>query len=51
MLLDDVEQFSLWVVAAALNGRKTNLEWLAPVWGQRDEWPNVTDKNSYVCQL
>ena len=25
-LLDDVEQFFLWVVVAALDGRKTNLE-------------------------
>ena len=32
-LLDDVEQFFLWVVAATLDGRKTNLDWLAPTWG------------------
>ena len=25
-LLDDVEQFFLWVVAATLDGRKTNLD-------------------------
>ena len=50
-LLDNVEQFFLWVVAAALDGRKTNLEWLAPVWDQRDEWPSVTDKYRNVCQL
>ena len=50
-LLDDVEQFFLWVVAAALDGRKTNLEWLAPVWDHRDEWPNVTKKYRNVCQL
>ena len=30
-LLDDVEQFFLWVVAATLDGRKTNFDWLAPV--------------------
>ena len=30
-LLDDLEQFFLWVVAAALDGRKTNFDWLAPV--------------------
>ena len=29
--LDDVEQFFLWVVAAALDGRKTNFDWLAPI--------------------
>ena len=50
-LLDDVEQFFLWVVAAALDGRKTNLDWLAPIWDHRDEWPNVTDKYRNVCQL
>ena len=37
MLLDDVEQFFLWVVAVALDGRKTNLDWLALVWDHRDE--------------
>ena len=51
MLLDDVEQFFLWVVAAVLDGRKTNLEWLAPVWDHRDEWSNVTKKYRNVCQL
>ena len=30
-LLDDVEQFFLWVVAAMLDGRRTNLDWLARV--------------------
>ena len=46
-----MEQFFLWVVAAVLDGRKTNLEWLAPIWDQRDEWPNVTKKYRNVCQL
>ena len=50
-LLDDVEEFFLWVVAAALDGRKINLDWLAPIWDHRDEWPNVTDKYRNVCQL
>ena len=50
-LLDDVEQFFLWVVAAALDGRKTNLEWLAPVWDHKDEWLNVTKKYRNVYQL
>ena len=50
-LLDDVEQFFLWVVAAALDGRKTNLDWLALVWDHRDEWPNFTNKYRNVCQL
>ena len=30
-LLDDVEQFFLWVVVATLDGRKTNFDWLALV--------------------
>ena len=30
-LLDDVEQFFLWVVAIALDGRKTNFDRLARV--------------------
>ena len=50
-LLDDVEQFFLWVVAATLDGRKTNLEWLALVWDHRGEWPKVTNKYRNVCQL
>ena len=50
-LLDDVEQFFLWVVVAALDVRKTNLDWLAPVWDHKDEWPNVTDKYRNICHL
>ena len=50
-ILDDVEQFFLWVVAAMLDGRKTNLDLLAPVWDHRDEWPNVADKYRNVCHL
>ena len=50
-LLDGVEQFFLWVVAAVLDGRKTNLDWLALVWDHRDEWPNITHKYTNVCQL
>ena len=50
-LLNDVEQFFVWVVAAMLDGRKTNFNWLALVWDHRDELPNVTDKYENVCQL
>ena len=50
-LLDDVEQFFLWVVVAMLDERKTNFDWLAPVWDHRDEWLNVTNKYRNVCQL
>ena len=38
-------------MAPALDGRKTNLEWLDHVWDHRDEWPNVTKKYKNVCQL
>ena len=50
-LLDDVEQFLLRVVADALDGRKTNLDWLAPVWDHRDEWLKVTNRYKNVSQL
>ena len=50
-LLDAVEQFFLWFVAAALDGRKTNFDWLAPVWDHGDEWPNVTKEHRNVYQL
>ena len=50
-LLDDVEQFFLWVVVATLDGRKTNFDWLAPIWDHRDEWSNVSNKYKNVCQL
>ena len=50
-LLDDVEQFFLWVVAATLDGRKTNFDWLAPIWDHRGEWLNVTNQYGNVYQL
>ena len=50
-LLDDVEQFFLWVAAATLDGTNTNFDWLAPVWDHRDEWPNVTNKYRNIYQL
>ena len=49
MLLDDVEQFSLWVVASTLDGRKTNFAWLAPMWDHREDWPKVTNQYRNVC--
>ena len=42
MLLDDVEQFFMWVVAAMLDGRRIGFDWLNPVWDNKLEWPNVT---------
>ena len=32
LLLNDVEQFFLWVVAAMLDGRRIGFDWLNPVW-------------------
>ena len=50
-LLDDVEQFFLWIVAAVLDGRKTNFDWLALVWVYKDEWPNVNKEYKNIYQL
>ena len=36
---------------AALDGRKTNFDWLAPAWDHRDEWRNVTKEYKNVYQL
>ena len=38
-------------MAAALDGRKTNFDWLVPIWDHKDEWPNVTEKYKNVCHL
>ena len=37
MLLDDVEQFFLWVVAAMLAGRRISFDWLKPMWDNNHE--------------
>ena len=42
MLLDDVEQFFLWVVAAMLDGRRFGFDWLKHVWDNKLDWPNFT---------
>ena len=44
MLLDNVEQFFLWVVVAMLDGRRTSFEWLNLVWENKHKWQNVTYK-------
>ena len=31
-LLDDMEQFFLWAVAAVLDGKKIGFNWLKPMW-------------------
>ena len=42
MLLDDVQQFFLWALEIALDGRKIDFDWLKPGWDNDYEWPNVT---------
>ena len=42
MLLDDVEQFFMWVVAAMLDGRRIGFDWLNPVWDNKCDWLDVT---------
>ena len=43
-LLGDVEKFSLWAAAAALDRIKTSFEWLRLVWENKADWPNVTSR-------
>ena len=51
MVLDDVEQFFLWAVAAALDGSKIVFDWFKLVWDHDDEWPNVTYKYPTLSKL
>ena len=51
MLLDDVEQFFLWVVAAMLDGRRIGFDWLNHVWENKREWPNVSKQFRSVHHL
>ena len=51
MLLDDVEQFFLWVVAAMLDGRRIGFDWLNLVWENKREWPNVTKEYRTIQHL
>ena len=37
MLLDDVEQFFMWVVEAMLDGRRIGFDWLNLVWENKCE--------------
>ena len=54
-LLDDVEQFFLWAVAPALDGRKIGFNWSKPVRDHNAKWPNVTLKyptlNKFKAEL
>ena len=50
-LLDDVEEFFLWFVAAMLDGRKTGFQWLNLVWENNLEWPNVPYKYKNIHYL
>ena len=51
MVLDDVEQFFLWAVAAALDERKIVFDWLKLVWDHYDEWPDVIYKYPTLGKL
>ena len=51
MLLDDVEQFLMWVVASMLDGRRIGFDWLNPMWDNKREWPNVTKEFRSVHHL
>ena len=51
MLLDDMEQFFLWVVAAMLDGRRIGFHWLNPVGENKSEWPNVTKEYRTIQHL
>ena len=51
MLLDDVKQFFLWVVAAMLDGRRIGFDWLNPVWENKREWLNVTKQFRSIHHL
>ena len=51
MLLDDVEQFFLWVVVVMLDGRRIGFDWLIPMWENKCEWPNVTKEYRSIHQL
>ena len=51
MLLDDVEQFFLWVVVAMLDGRRTNFECLNTMWEIKNEWWNVTYEYKNIHDL
>ena len=51
MLLDDVEQFFLWVVAAMLDGRRIGFHWLNPVRENKHEWLNVTKQFKSIHHL
>ena len=51
MLLDDVEQFFMWVVAAILDRRRIGFDWLNPMWDNKHDWPNVTKEFRIVHHL
>ena len=41
-IIDEVNIFYTWGMAAFLDGRRSHLDFLKRVWSNRDEWPNVT---------
>ena len=51
MLLDDVEHFFLWVVAAMLDGRRIGFDWLNSMWEKKREWLNVNKQFRSIHHL
>ena len=51
MLLNDAEQFFLWVVAAMLDRRRIGSGWFNLVWENKHEWPNVTKEYKNIHHL
>ena len=51
MLLEDAEQFVLWVVAVLLDGKRIGLNRLNPMWENKREWPNVTKEYRSIHHL
>ena len=51
LTLLDLEQFFLWAVAAALDGREGGFDWSKPVWDHDSAWPNVTYKYPTFSKL
>ena len=42
-IIDNVNIFYTWGMAAFLDGRRSHLDFLRRVWSNRVDWPNVTD--------
>lgn len=50
-LVDDVNQFYSWAMCAFLDGRRSHLEWLQPVWSNSRDWTNVARRWTTLAAL